>query len=59
MAPSELAVITQSPKRLSIYHGAPRAVPLCCLDAACQEPYSSVLLVKVDVNTALSVNIYG
>lgn len=59
MAPSELAVIVQSLKRLSIYRGAPRAVPLCCFDTPCREPFPSVLLARVDVNTALSVDIYG
>lgn len=59
MAPSELAVIAQSPKRLSIYRGALRAAPLCCFDTPCQEPFPSVLLARVDINTALSVDING
>ncbi len=59
MALSELAVIAQSQKELSIYRGAPRAVPLCCFDTACREPFPSVLLARVDVNSALSVDICG
>lgn len=59
MAPSELAVIAQSPKRHSIYRGALRAAPLCCFDTPCREPLPSVLLVRVDINIALLVDIYG